>query len=485
MSFDRSAANGRARADFDLKDALMVGVIVYACSIVGIYTAVPGVLAAFWPANAVLVGLLLRRAHPPGVAHWIAAIAGYVLADLTMGHSWSKTIMLVLTNFAGISVCYLLFRRMSADYLGLRHPRSMLAFVLVVTAGAAAAGVSGIFIHPVLFGGTPLNGFAFWFTTELVSYIAMLPVMLTMPRLSHPLAWRKRRSDWPGWRVEQLAPLGAFIGSLWLGTVLGGPGVVPYPVPALLWCALTYSLFATAGITFAFSVWTLLAISSGTLVIGASVDSPQAIMSLRVGVILTALAPLTVASVMMARNELLARLKHAASHDPLTHVLNRGGFLAGAQALLAAPVRLKAPSAVVLMMDIDFFKKVNDTYGHAAGDEVLTGFARLVEGCLRKGDLLGRLGGEEFAVLLPECGLHDGLAIAQRVCDTFAAQPIRLVDSTQLHATVSIGVAHWNEPGTPVETILTAADVALYDAKRAGRNRVVASGAPAMGKVSG
>jgi diguanylate cyclase (GGDEF)-like protein len=474
MGLNRSVVDGQSRAGLDLKDALMMGAIVYACSIVGIYTAVPGVLAAFWPPNAVLVGLLLRRAHPPGPAHWLAAIAGYALADLTMDHSWPKTVMLVCTNFAGIVVCYLLFRRMSADYLALRHPRSMLAFVLVVTAGAAAAGVCGIFIHPVLFGGTALNGFAFWFTTELVCYIAMLPVMLTMPGLARPAGGRKRRSDWPGF--YQVAPLAAFAGSLWLGTVLGGPGVVPYPVPALLWCALTYSLFATAGITLVFSVWTLLAISSGTLVIGASVDSPQAVMSLRVGVILTALAPLTVASVMMARNELLVRLKHAASHDPLTQVLNRGGFLAAAQAVLATPQRMKPPTAVVLMMDIDFFKKVNDTHGHAAGDEVLTAFARLVEGCLRQGDVLGRLGGEEFAVLLPGCALHDGRATAQRVCDAFAARPVALADGTQLRATVSIGVATWDKPGMPVETVLSAADAALYDAKRAGRNRVVASG---------
>jgi diguanylate cyclase (GGDEF)-like protein len=303
--------------------------------------------------------------------------------------------------------------------------------------------------------------------------------MLTMPDLSHPLARRKRRSDRPG--VEQLAPLAAFVGSLWLGTELGGPGVVPYPVPALLWCALTYSLFTTAGITLVFSVWTLLAIASGTLVIGADVGSPHAIMSLRVGVILTALAPLTVASVMMSRNELLARLKHAAAHDPLTGVLNRGGFLAGAQALLATPPRSRPPAAAVLMMDIDFFKKVNDTHGHAAGDAVLAGFACLVEGCLREGDLLGRLGGEEFAALLPGCGAEDGRAIAQRVCEAFAARTFALADGTPLRCTVSIGVAPWTRPGTPVEAVLSAADAALYEAKHGGRNRVVVGAGPLPG----
>ena len=459
------------RSGFDLKDALLVGALVFACSIFGIYTAPPGVLAAFWPTNAVLAGLLLRREHPPNLLHWLAAAGGYMAADLYMQHGWPKSAMLTCTNLMGVWVCHFLLSRMDTAYRTLRHPRSMLRFVLVVVCAAAAAGVAGIFIHPVLFGGSPAYGFAFWFSTELVNYIAILPVMLTFPDLGRWMKEHKRRADWPSWRLEQLAPLAAFAGSLWLGTQLGGPGVIPYPIPAMLWCALTYSLFATAGITLFFSMWTLLAISSGTLLIGANFDSQQAIMSLRVGVTLTALAPLTVASVMVARNELLERLQYAASHDPLTHVLNRGGFMQRADALLATPQLMRRPLAV-LMMDIDFFKKVNDSYGHAAGDTVLTNFARVAEGCLRGGDLLGRLGGEEFAVLLPGCSEEDARIIAQRVCDAFARHSVAVGDGKLLNSTVSIGVHCAADAGTPVETMLSRADAALYKAKQSGRNRV-------------
>ena len=455
----------------DVRDALLVGAIVFVCSIFGIYTAPPGVLAAFWPTNAVLVGLLLRRAHPPGAAHWLGAAAGYVAADLVMGHGWPKTLMLTTTNLMGVTVCHLLLTRMSDEFRGLRHPRSMLRFVLVALSGATAAGLGGTVIHPALFGGTRAYGFMFWFSTELVNYIAILPVLLTMPDMLRRLAGRTRRDDRLHPRIEHLAPLAAFAGSLWLETQLGGPGAIAFPVPAMLWCALTYSLFATAGITLVFSMWTLLAIASGTLDIGASVATPQAIMSLRVGVTLTALAPLAVASVMVARNELLARLQHAAAHDPLTQVLNRGGFLARAQALLA-PQPVRGPVAV-LMMDIDFFKKVNDTYGHAAGDDVLVKFARLAAGCLRGGDVLGRLGGEEFAVLLPGCGEPDARTIAQRICDAFAAQPIALPCGATLRATVSIGLACRKQADVPVDALLSAADAALYRAKHEGRNRVV------------
>lgn len=471
MRISRAANDERPVPGLDLTDALFVGAVVYLCSIFGSYTAPPGVLAAFWPTNAVLVGLMLRRSHPPNLLHWLAAAAGYMLADLYMQHGWPKSAMLTCTNLMGVSVGYFLLARMSAEHQGLRHPRSMLNFVLVVVCAAAAAGVAGIFIHPVLFGGSRAYGFAFWFSTELVNYIAILPVMLTMPDLRRWMKDHKRRADWPGLRSEQLAPLAAFAGSLWLGTQLGGPGVIPYPIPAMLWCALSYSLFATAGITLFFSMWTLLAISSGTLVIGANFDTQQAIMSLRVGVTLTALAPLTVASVMVARNELLARLKYAASHDPLTHVLNRGGFMVNAGELLATPQLTQRPVAV-LMMDIDFFKKVNDSHGHAAGDVVLASFARIVEGCLRSGDLLGRLGGEEFAVLLPGCCAADARLIAQRICDAFARHTVAVGDGKLLNSTVSIGVSCADNTSTPVEAMLSSADAALYKAKQSGRNRV-------------
>ena len=476
MSINRTAVVSQSIASMDLKDALMIGVITYACTMFGVYMtpAQPDMLSAFWPSNAVWVGLLLRRAHPPTLAHWVAAVIGYVLGDTQMLQGWSHTVMLIAANLISVSVCYFLLSRMSEEHRGLRNPGSMVRFVLVVICGAAAAGLAGFFIHPRLYGGTPAQGFAFWFSTELVNYIAMLPVMLTMPALSRGLAEYKRRSDWPSWRVEEFAPLAAFAASLWLGTQLGGPGVIPYPVPAMLWCALTYGPFVTACITLFFSMWTLIAISSGTLLIGASFDSQQAVMSLRVGVIFTALAPLTVASVMAARNALLARLMHVASHDSLTHVLNRGGFMTSAEAVLATPQMLRQPVAV-LMMDIDLFKTVNDNHGHAAGDVVLTSFASVAQSYLRKGDLLGRLGGEEFAVLLPGCSPEAACAIAQRICDAFAAHPVAVGSGAPLHSTVSIGVGCWNKPSIPVKEMLSAADAALYTAKKTGRNRIVRS----------
>jgi diguanylate cyclase (GGDEF)-like protein len=455
------------------RDALFVGAAVYLCSIFGILTSPPGVLAAYWPTNAVLLGILLRRGRerPPNWLDWISAFAGYLVSDLVMAHSLLKSLLLIATNLPGVIAGYLIFSRMPAPYRTLRHPRAMPRFVLGVTGASAAAGMSGIFVHPVLFGGSHAYGFAFWFCTELVSYMGILPVLLTMPDIRRWIKDHRRRADWPNWRLDQFAPLLAFAISLGLGVHWGGPGAILYAVPAMLWCALTYSLFATAGITLFFCMWTLLAIASGVLQIGASVESPLAVMSLRVGLSLTALAPLTVASVMVARNELLERLQHAASHDFLTHVLNRSGFLTQAEELLATPQWVRHPVAV-LMMDIDHFKKVNDTYGHDGGDLVLKDFATVAQGCLRGGDLLGRLGGEEFAVLLPGCAAQDAQSIAQRICDAFAAHTVTLADGRQVRNTVSIGACCAPRIENDIAAMLSAADAALYRAKESGRNRV-------------
>lgn len=471
MQIDPAAGDARQALGKTVREALFIGAAVYICSIFGILTSPPGALAAFWPTNAVLLGLLVRRTRPSSPLLWIVAAAGYMVSDLVMDHPLPKSAMLTCTNMSGVLAGYLLFSRMDAPFKSLRHPRAMPRFVLAVLGAAAGSGVSGIFIHPILFGGTPMYGFAFWFSTELVSYIGILPVLLTMPNALRWLKDHRRRADWPNWRPEHFAPLVAFALSLWLGMQLGGPGAIPYPVPAMLWCALTYSLFATAGITLFFCMWTLLAIANGLLVLGAAVDTPQVVMSLRVGITLTALAPLTVASVMVARAELLERLQHAASHDYLTHVLNRSGFLTNAGELLAAPHYVRRPVAA-LMMDIDHFKKVNDTYGHSAGDTVLTNFAAVVQSCLRSGDLLGRLGGEEFAVLLPECSAADAQVIAQRICDAFANHTVALGDGRQLSATVSIGACCAPRVSVDIAAMLSAADAALYRAKEGGRNRV-------------
>jgi diguanylate cyclase (GGDEF)-like protein len=163
--------------------------------------------------------------------------------------------------------------------------------------------------------------------------------------------------------------------------------------------------------------------------------------------------------------------KNAASMDPLTGMFNRRGFAEATSRVIEREATAGRP-VTVLIFDIDHFKGINDRFGHPAGDEILKLFATIVINTLRFTDLSGRIGGEEFAALLP-CSLEDGVLAAERVREAFESSGI-VVEEGPVDTTVSIGVAG-GPAGTELEVLLAAADTALYQAKRSGRNRVEAA----------
>jgi diguanylate cyclase (GGDEF)-like protein len=161
----------------------------------------------------------------------------------------------------------------------------------------------------------------------------------------------------------------------------------------------------------------------------------------------------------------------AASMDPLTGMFNRRGFAEATSRVIEREANAGRP-VTVLIFDIDHFKSINDRFGHPAGDEILKLFATVVLNTLRISDLSGRIGGEEFAALLP-CSLEEGVIAAERVREAFADSGI-VVEEGPVDTTVSIGVAG-GPAGTELEVLLASADTALYQAKRSGRNRVEAA----------
>jgi len=160
--------------------------------------------------------------------------------------------------------------------------------------------------------------------------------------------------------------------------------------------------------------------------------------------------------------------------DVLTGLSNRRHFMVLAEREVARTTRYGGALAT-LMMDIDHFKVVNDTYGHGGGDVVLAEVARRCRSSLRDVDLLGRLGGEEFAVLLPETSLGWALEVADRLRRGVSATPVLLRDGRLVTVTLSIGVAAFGGAGSDLDGLLGRADKALYRAKESGRNRVVSA----------
>lgn len=165
-------------------------------------------------------------------------------------------------------------------------------------------------------------------------------------------------------------------------------------------------------------------------------------------------------------------LRFEAMHDGLTGLLNRGAVLEQLGKELVRASRRGAPVSV-LMGDLDHFKTINDTHGHAAGDAVLREAARRLKAGVRAYDNVGRLGGEEFICVLPECDAKTGLSVAQRLCRSLADTPTMHGGKPIAHS-ISIGVAATDQFGSArADELMRAADSALYRAKNAGRSRAL------------
>lgn len=177
---------------------------------------------------------------------------------------------------------------------------------------------------------------------------------------------------------------------------------------------------------------------------------------------------------------LMDALQAAALHDGLTGLYNRR-LLSASLPRLRAGCRRRGTHLAMLMLDLDLFKRVNDTYGHATGDQTLKAVARALERCTRGSDVLVRYGGEEFAVACPDTDAEVAAEIAERIRAEVAD-----LSGEQLGypgpQTISIGVAILQpENREPLDDLLRRADAALYDAKERGRNQVAVAGVPAPG----
>lgn len=167
---------------------------------------------------------------------------------------------------------------------------------------------------------------------------------------------------------------------------------------------------------------------------------------------------------------LQARLEALATTDSLTGLLNRHTFLQLADKEFARARRYSRPLSVI-MIDIDHFKSINDRHGHAAGDEVLRGMSAICQSNLRDSDLLGRVGGEEFVLVLPDTPQTNAVRVAERMREQLAKSPIQPA-SLNLTITASFGVTSLREGDDSLQTLIERADAAMYSAKHGGRNQV-------------
>lgn len=168
----------------------------------------------------------------------------------------------------------------------------------------------------------------------------------------------------------------------------------------------------------------------------------------------------------------LAELEKLATTDPLTGISNRRYLLALGEREFRRVCRYNRPFSI-LMLDLDRFKNINDTYGHEIGDDVLKKIAKVTANALRSVDSFGRFGGEEFVVLLPETNLKDAIEVAERIGQNIAEMQFFHLEK-MIGVTTSIGVSSYQVGDRRIDDIIRRADKGLYQAKRSGRNRVIA-----------
>lgn len=196
----------------------------------------------------------------------------------------------------------------------------------------------------------------------------------------------------------------------------------------------------------------------------------QSISSVTLLVSICGIVGWTTGLIMMASARLEIDLQDQATHDPLTGIGNRRKFFDESKMALAMARRYKRPFSI-LLFDIDYFKKVNDTFGHKTGDDVLKAISVMCQRQARLGDIVARMGGEEFIMMLPETSYDQAILVAERLRKEISGITLK-VDGAPVRVTCSFGVTEYNEGDDDIDEIVGRADKALYRAKEEGRNRV-------------
>lgn len=275
-----------------------------------------------------------------------------------------------------------------------------------------------------------------------------------------------------GARIDRIASaMSALVGTVVLTVVLTSPPADSSLVWALLFPAIP--LFLHGPRIGLYHVLAFDALLFGGLGLGAALTSDghggTAIMNAASA---SAVMTILIFFYENGRADTYRLLEDAANSDPLTGLLNRRGFRDRFETELARARRTGAPISL-LVLDIDHFKKINDRHGHDVGDAAIRHMAGLLTANTRRHDVVGRLGGEEFALLLPETSAHQAAMVAEKVRQLVADSPLALACGL-VPLTVSIGAAQTSREASQFDPLFALADRRLYAAKEAGRNRVVA-----------
>ncbi|MCH4248748.1 MAG: diguanylate cyclase [Acinetobacter populi] len=451
---------------------VVIAVAIFIGALIGIWSRPSSFLAFFWPANALLLGLLLRFPSLQRIESIIGAVIGFFAADLLTGSNFPLTVGLTFANLVNVVTALFLMRFFHLHYKQYNHGLTFFYILILITISSALGAFAAISIVPYLPQSFMNSAYLFyefilWWTGEMQNMVLFLPLILAFPTLKQfknfYFSINTKIFKW-----ANIVPIILVALSTLLAAIVDGPGTLAFPIAALIWAALRYNFFSLALINAIISV--ALFYNLNLLHPDVSINQYLSVtVSIRIGLLMLMISSLTVCLVSTNRRFLFKELLFLVEHDSLTKTMSRHHFMQSAQNLLN-----KSHELALLMIDIDHFKKINDLYGHQIGDLALQHFAQMTHSTLRDSDLFGRIGGEEFAILLDQTSSAQAELIALQLQDALTRHPLRLNDEQHITIELSIGLFHVENLSDiyHLDHLIHRADQALYQAKREGRNRI-------------
>lgn len=452
-------------------------------------TTMPEGIAIFWLPNGILLGALLLAPRRDWPLYLLVAVAAEIFADLPT-FTLTQALGFAAVNLFECLLAAWLLQRVAHPF-ALDRPRHVILFAvyaLVIASGLAA--LLGASIYTL---STPTNTpfwsfWLIWWLGDGMGVLLITPFLLGWMR--NPSRPGERRSLEAMTLVVLTLLLAFWVFSQTAGESFSRSLFLLFPLP--LWAAVRFGVRGTAGIALLIAVIAITATLQGTSLLRAATPVGTVLLLQKYLAVLTfpslALAALlqelrTSQDAYRSLNrELEARvaartqdlqlanqhLAELASIDPLTRASNRRHFMDEARIELGRARRQERPLSVI-MLDIDYFKSINDRFGHETGDKALVALAATIHATLRGGDIFARMGGEEFIVMLPGQGLADAFQAAERL-RLLIAQSV--IPDCPDRITVSAGVAELENALEEIGDLLRRADQALYRAKNQGRNKV-------------
>lgn len=457
---------------------LIVASIVFICALFGILARPLFFLSICWPTNAALLGLFLRFKSLNNLGGWTGAFTAFMLADLLTGNTFLITLLLTIANLLNPLVSLSLITLFRLNYKEYNKGLTFLYLFILCSIGGCLASPAFAALTLPYIDNTFMTlervwiDFGMWWSGEILNMIAFLPILLAIPdkQTFHDVIQNIKLKGLP---FQIFLPLIAVIISVSLTHFFIGPGALMFPIAALVWASLTYNLFFIALINCV--VCMLLNNTLSEFYIHQSSNAFLATsISIRMGLFMLALGPLTLAIISLNRQKLYQQILYLANHDSLTTVMNRRFFYEQSEDVVGSTTKIQTEKTItVLLLDLDHFKKINDQHGHYNGDIVLKTFTQRIKNILREDDLFGRLGGEEFAILLKNVNLNQSIIIAERIREIIQSTPTALDNGEQIYISVSIGLSFEKLPyALPFQQLINRADHALYQAKEKGRNQI-------------